>query len=178
MIVLESSSNIYIGVTDSYGGWVTGIVQYYDDSDRDKVIGYIDYQLSDSEHEIYINMIQVSDEYKRRGIATEMLYALRNEYPDYYVDWGYTTPDGTALKSKLTTTQLNPEFVKIQNAIQICQDLLEKLEVKLNDDEWLSSAEQSEIDKVADKWQKVYDKKRDLEYSLDDMREYITVWKN
>ena len=54
--------NIYVGITDSYGGWLHGIVHYYDGDD---VVGYVDYQLNNNEHEIYINMIKVDDNYKR-----------------------------------------------------------------------------------------------------------------
>jgi hypothetical protein len=102
---------------------------------------------------------------------------LKSEYPEYYVDWGYTTTDGTKLKEALTITTKNKDYENKEKTIAILDDLLAKLESKLNNDEWLDTTPQEEILKVSDKWQLYYDKKRDLEYDLSDMREYITVWK-
>lgn len=168
------SDNIYIGIVDSYGGWLHGVVYYYDGDD---VVGYVNYQLNNNKHEIYIDMIKVDDNYKRQGIATKMLYRLRDEYKDYYVDWGMTTPDGTKLYNKLCKTELNPEYENIQKALETCQTLLDDCESKLNNDEWLENSSQQQIDKVGHLWEKLYDKKRDLEDKLEDMRQYITVWR-
>lgn len=181
-ICIRSASNtidlknakIRLEVYDSYSGWITGAVicEY-----SDIVIGKIDIQLSDDENEIYINMIEVLPEYRRQGIATKMFDFLRSEYSDYYVDWGFTTPDGTKLKAQLTRTEKNPEYENIEKSLQTIEKMLHDAEVKLNDDNWLEHTEQSVIDKVSDRWQKLYSKKRDLEQDLEDLREYITVWK-
>lgn len=168
------SDNIYIGIIDSYGGWLQGVVYYYDGDD---VVGYVNYQLNNNKHEIYIDMIKVDDNYKRQGIATKMLYGLRDQYKDYYVDWGMTTPDGTKLYNKLCKTESNPEYENIQKALETCQTLLDDCESKLNNDEWLENSSQQQIDKVGHRWEKLYDKKRDLEDKLQDIREYITVWR-
>ena len=168
------SDNIYVGIVDSYRGWLKGIVHYYDGDD---VVGYVNYQLNNNKHEIYIDMIKVDDNYKRQGIATKMLYQLRDQYKDYYVDWGMTTPDGTKLYNKLCKTEPNPEYENIQKALETCQTLLDDCESKLNNDEWLENSSQQQIDKVGHRWEKLYDKKRDLEDKLEDMRQYITVWR-
>jgi GNAT superfamily N-acetyltransferase len=161
-------------VWDSYGGWVTGsVVCEY----NDEIIGKIDIQIGDDANEIYIDMVEVKPEYRRQGIATQMFNFLRNEFSDYYIEWGFTTPDGTRLKEALTITTKNKDYENKEKTIAILDDLLAKLESKLNDDEWLDTTPQEEILKVSDKWQLYYDKKRDLEYDLSDMREYITVWK-
>ena len=166
--------NIYIGITDSYRGWLSGYVNYFDGDD---VVGYVNFQLSSQEKEVYIDMIQVDDKHKRQGIATKMLYRLRDEYPGYYVDWGLTTEDGAQLYNKLCKTELNPEYENIQKALETCQTLLNDCESKLNNDEWLENSSQQQIDKVGHRWEKLYDKKRDLEDKLQDIREYITVWR-
>jgi hypothetical protein len=149
------------------------VVCYY----NNKLVGSIDIQINNGQEEIYIDMIKVEPDYRRQGIATQMFNYLKSEYPEYYVDWGYTTTDGTKLKEALTITTKNKDYENKEKTIAILDDLLAKLESKLNNDEWLDTTPQEEILKVSDKWQLYYDKKRDLEYDLSDMREYITVWK-
>jgi GNAT superfamily N-acetyltransferase len=122
-------------------------------------------------------MIEVKPEYRRQGIATAMFDYIRSEYNDYYVDWGFTTPDGTKLKDALTTTVKNPEYENLEKSIDTLNKLLEKCEIKLNDDDWLENAPQDEKLKVANKWDMIYSKKRDLEHDMEDLREYITTWK-
>ena len=170
----EEKSPIYIGVLDSYGDWLQCYVSY---TENDKRAGYINFQLNLSSKEIFIDMISVDEGSRRKGIATKMLYALRDEYPDYYVDWGYTTEDGTKLKTALTVTEENEKYVNMQRAIDTCDKLLAQLEEKLNDDEWLETTPHDEIEKTALKWDKINSKKRDLEYDIQDMRQYITRWK-
>lgn len=161
-------------VWDSYGGWVKGSVVCEYNGD---IVGKIDIQIGNDANEIYIDMIEVKPEYRRQGIATQMFNFLRNEFSEYYVDWGFTTPDGTKLKEKLTTTIKNPEYDNLEKSINILNNLLSKYETKLNDDEWLENTPQEEINKIGDKWQMLYSKKRDLEYDIQDLREYITTWK-
>ena len=122
-------------------------------------------------------MIEVKPEYRRQGIATQMFNFLRKEFADYYVEWGFTTSDGTQLKDKLTVTVKNPEYDNLEKSINTLSNLLSKCEEKLNDDEWLESAPQEEINRVSNRWQLLYDKKRDLEYDIQDLREYLTTWK-
>ena len=165
---------IHTEVWDSYGGWVQGTVvcEYNND-----VIGKIDVQINNDEEEIYIDMIEVKPEYRRQGIATQMFNFLRKEFADYYVEWGFTTSDGTQLKDKLTVTVKNPEYDNLEKSINTLSSLLSKCEEKLNDDEWLESAPQEEINRVSNRWQLLYDKKRDLEYDIQNLREYLTTWK-
>lgn len=161
-------------VWDSYDGWVQGAVvcEYNND-----IVGKIDVQINNDEEEIYIDMIEVKPEYRRQGIATQMFDFLRKEFADYYVEWGFTTSDGTQLKEKLTNTIKNPEYDNLEKSINTINNLLSKCEEKLNDDEWLESVPQEEINRVSNRWQLLYDKKRDLEYDIQDLREYLTTWK-
>lgn len=166
--------NIHIEVWDSYDSWIQGAVVCEYNGD---IVGKIDIQVNHDDEEIYIDMIEVRPEYRRQGIATQMFKFLRKKYAEYYVDWGYTTSDGTKLKNKLTVTVKNPEYDNLEKSINTLNNLLSKCETKLNDDEWLENTPQEEILKVSDKWQLYYNKKRDLEYDIQDLREYITTWK-
>ena len=170
----EERNPIYIGVLDAYGNCMYCYVSY---TEGDEQLGYINFRLDTYEKEIFIDMISVSENSRRKGIATKMLYALKDEYPDYYVDWGYTTEDGTKLKNALTVTTENEEYVNKEKTIDACNKLLTKLEDKLNDDEWLENTPQEEIEKVASKWDKIHSKKRELEQDIQDIRQFITRWK-
>lgn len=57
--------------------------------------GYIDYSIYDGK--IYINMIEVLPEYRRRGIGTGMLGYLSQQNPGMDIEFGYKTDDGDAL---------------------------------------------------------------------------------
>lgn len=55
--------------------------------------GYIDYAIYDDE--IYIQMIEVGEKYRRQGIATKMMDNLKKMYPGVKIHPGFTTKDGT-----------------------------------------------------------------------------------
>lgn len=143
----------------------------------DMYVAYIDFQVNEDIEEIYIEMIEVGDDFRRRGIATKMFNKLRNEYPDYYIDWGYTLPDGEKLKQALTDTIENPEYIELKSKIDKMDEELEELERYANDDDWLEQSTQEEREAIGDKWDQLYDEKRDLENELQDIRRWITTWK-
>ena len=45
----------------------------------------------------HISMIEVLEDYRRQGIATQMLRYLQGQYPNEEIVWGYLTEDGSAL---------------------------------------------------------------------------------
>ena len=140
-------------------------------------IGYVDFRLNTDENEIYIEMIEVSPQYRRKGIATGMLNEIRSNYPNHYVDWGWTTEDGEYLKDKLTQDELNPEYIEIKNKLDEISKRLNELEGVLNNDAWLNNTSNEEIEQAGDEWELLYDRQRELQQELDDVRKYITVWK-
>ncbi len=65
-----------------------------EDKNTGKRIGYIDYSIYDNE--IYIKIVRVEDEYKRRGIGTKMIEFLKNIDEDIKnINLGYSTDEGT-----------------------------------------------------------------------------------
>lgn len=58
-------------------------------------VGKIDYSVFEGVPSI--QMIEVSEEFRRQGIATEMLKKLQSEFPDVEIDWGSLTEDGAKL---------------------------------------------------------------------------------
>ncbi len=48
-----------------------------------------------------ISMIKVKPAYQRMGIGKALVLNLQKEFPDTEIEWGMTTPEGTALKDSL-----------------------------------------------------------------------------
>jgi GNAT superfamily N-acetyltransferase len=60
-----------------------------------KVVGYLDY---DEYHdEVHIQMIEVDEEYRRKGIGMALLRELDKLYPETEILYGMETPEGAAL---------------------------------------------------------------------------------
>jgi len=57
-----------------------------------KDYGYIDFVIFDGK--IHISMVEVFDEYRRRGIATKMVEYMRSQNPGLPIFWGYATGSG------------------------------------------------------------------------------------
>ena len=172
--LLESSEKIYDTFYSSYRNYIKGTVICEID---DVVAGHIDIELNSDENIIYIDMIEVEDEYRRKGIATRMLYYLRNTYPDFYIDWGWTTPDGTALKDKLTITQISDHYIELVKMHDEVEKKLSVVEELLNDKEWLLSHNEEEIEELGKKWDKLYGELNDIDDELSDTRKDVTVWR-
>jgi GNAT superfamily N-acetyltransferase len=62
----------------------------------DKRIGHLDFSGNNLDQEARIQHIETDPDHRRQGVATAMLNKLREDYPK--LNWGGTTPDGTALK--------------------------------------------------------------------------------
>jgi GNAT superfamily N-acetyltransferase len=58
-------------------------------------LGRVDYSVYDGQPAI--QMIEVAPEFRRQGVATELLRNLQLEYPDQEIDWGSLTADGSQL---------------------------------------------------------------------------------
>lgn len=170
---IANNATIRLDIYDSYGGWAQGaIVCYYEQT----LLGSIDIQVNDDEQEIYINMIEVNPEYRRQGIATRMFDYLKFEFPNFYVEWGFTTADGEKLRNALTVTIENEEYTELENRITEIDNQITELEAKFDDD-WLNSVPKDEYLMDCDMWQSLYDEKKNLDDKLSDIRKYITVWK-
>jgi len=50
-----------------------------------------------------INMIEVLPEYRRKGVAKQMLAVLAKEVGSENIEWGMMTPDGSEFKKSIET---------------------------------------------------------------------------
>lgn len=66
----------------------------------------------------HISMIEVLEDYRRQGIATQMLRYLQGQYPNEEIVWGYLTEDGSALYQAVVDEQPNPDYLRIQNDLE------------------------------------------------------------
>ena len=66
---------------------------------KKNLLGYLEYSVYDGE--AYIQMIEVRQSEKRKGIATALIQSLQHDYKD--INWGYTTEEGTRLKRYIDT---------------------------------------------------------------------------
>lgn len=88
-----------------------------------KFAGYINYSIYEKQPSI--QMIHVEDEFRKRlGIGKAMVKHLQKQFPDTEINWGTTTPEGTALYNSLSKQIIyNPLYKKYK-------DLLVELEEK------------------------------------------------
>lgn len=66
----------------------------------------------------HIGMIEVLEDYRRQGIATQMLRYLQGQYPNEEIVWGYLTEDGSALYQAVVDEQPNPDYLRVQNDLE------------------------------------------------------------
>lgn len=66
----------------------------------------------------HISMIEVLEDYRRQGIATQMLRYLQGQYPNEEIVWGYLTEDGSALYQAVVDEQPNPDYLRVQNDLE------------------------------------------------------------
>jgi len=64
-----------------------------------KNVGGIDYTVY--QDEVHIDWIEVSPHMRRKGIGRALVEALEDGWPGASINWGMTTPWGTALRESL-----------------------------------------------------------------------------
>lgn len=68
-------------------------------NERGTPIGALHYQ--QFEDLVLIGWIGVTEDYRRKGVATQLYIALQKEWPNKKITWGTTTPEGTALRESI-----------------------------------------------------------------------------
>jgi ribosomal protein S18 acetylase RimI-like enzyme len=92
-----------------------------------EVVGTIEY--SEYNGKPHIQMINVNQDYRRKGIAKKMLQDLQSRYPEIEINWGYTTEDGTKLYESVTEKVENPNFdSKLFNKAEKLKKQIKELE--------------------------------------------------
>jgi len=98
---------------DSHNGQIDMLMQAVR---GELTVGTIRYSIF--EERPHINMIEVLEDYRRQGIATQMLRYLQGQYPNEEIEWGYLTEDGSALYRAVVDEQPNPEYQKVKTDLE------------------------------------------------------------
>lgn len=93
---------------------------------NDDVAGWIDYAVY--ENEPSIQMIEVKDQYKRLGLAKQMLMKLQNKYPEQEIDWGSLTADGSKLYNSMKWKQIPGPGYETYKSLQAWKEKQNELE--------------------------------------------------
>ena len=98
----------------------------------------------------HISMIEVLEDYRRQGIATQMLRYLQGQYPDEEIEWGYLTEDGSALYRAVVDEQPNPEYQKAKTNLEDITRLYDGYVQRMESGGILSPAEAADMDDLED----------------------------
>ena len=98
----------------------------------------------------HINMIEVLEDYRRQGIATQMLRYLQGQYPNEEIEWGYLTEDGSALYRAVVDEQPNPEYQKAKTDLDEITRLYDGYVQRMESGGILSPAEVADMDDLED----------------------------
>lgn len=179
MIVLETlNGRISTYSVDAYSGQVD---MHKDYIIGDEVVGRLEYSIYDDEP--YIQMTTVIPEYKRKGIATELLKSLDKDFPNTPIHIGYTTDEGTPFYNRITRTIDNPDYTRKKSALDTINKMLDdidryweeftaKFEYDVTDEEREKLL--ADADRVQNKQDKLEAKKRELEDDLDSIPATLT----
>ena len=148
-------------IKDSYGGEAFMVMSAMDGN---KVAGTIEYSVY--EDTPAIQMIEVAEGYKRKGVATKMLQALQSEYKDTEIQFGYTTEEGEKLLKAITYEVPNKAVINYNKKLKRLETELETYQKTL-DDVWkkvednpsyeFTNKDRSIIESVGDKWNETSD---------------------
>lgn len=148
-------------VKDSYGGEAFMVMSAMDGN---KVAGTIEYSVF--EDVPAIQMIEVAEGYKRKGVATKMLQALQREYKDTEIQFGYTTEDGEKLLKAISYEVPNKAVINYNKKLKRLETELDGYQKTL-DDVWnkveenpsyeFTDKDRSIIETVGDKWNETSD---------------------
>lgn len=153
-------------VVDSYSGQTNSIKKAFVDGKEVGTLEYVDYNGKPS-----ISMINVDSEYRRQGVAEQMLSELQKEYPNKEIEWGTMTESGAKLRDSVTKN--------IQNATVAAKKAeLIKTKEQIKEFESLSDDEAAKLsEKEGDEWNSLYDKEIKLENELRNRKEFKKVIK-
>ena len=98
----------------------------------------------------HISMIEVLEDYRRQGIATQMLRYLQGQYPNEEIVWGYLTEDGLALYQAVVDEQPNPDYLRVQNDLEDITREFDAYVRRLDGGAILSHQEAADMDDLED----------------------------
>ena len=96
-------------------------------------------------------MIEVLEDYRRQGIATQMLRYLQGQYPNEEIEWGYLTEDGSALSTgRWWTNSPTRNIKKVKTDLEDITRLYDGYVQRMDNGGILSPAEAADMDDLED----------------------------
>lgn len=132
----------------------------------DKVVGIIDFTTYNDE--VSIKMVRTANEYKRTGIATELIKLIQSEYPKSEIDFGLLTDEGSPWYNSLKSKNILYVDEGKKRRIHNLHNLYDKLH-KIKSDLLKQDSYSDEDGKLFDK---ISDLSRDAEDEAYDLMEY------
>ena len=126
-----------------------------------KVAGTLEY--SEYEGKPSVKMVEVSPEYRRKGVGTKLLQELQKAYPNTEIDFGMLTDDGAKLINKSTyeveNKELADKFARKEELQKIIDEYDKTIEESHENDTDLPEG-------YAEDYNELYDELQDLEKEL------------
>lgn len=138
----------------------------YGEAKEREVAGTLDYSVVGDTPSV--TMIEVAEEYRRRGIGTNLMQMLQQDYPNSEINFGHTTSLGTPFIEAITYTvpdevsspllqkyeQLQQRLTDIENGLKeiyALDEIAESRELTLDEQKIVAGYEQ-----LGDAWDSVY----------------------
>lgn len=136
-----------------------------------EVYGYIKY--AEYREDPYIQYIEVAENHRRQGIATNLLRELQKLYEGKEIDWGMTTEDGTKLREAITYVVEDAEVKALTERLSSAQTALQHNEAQLNElykIEEPSQEDHIEFERLGEQWEALTDEIWSLKEQIGDRR--------
>ena len=140
---------------DSYSGQTDLVITGKIDGKTVGTLEYSEYQGTPS-----IQMIKVEPEYRRRGIAKQMLQALQKKYGDTEIEFGMSTNEGTELLKATTYDVENKKYATLKKEYDAITKELQVREDKFNAG---TITEEEE-----DSWNDLHDRQYEIEKQINE----------
>lgn len=141
----QEETQILVEALDAHHGQIDMLMQAVR---GELTVGTIRYSIFEGRP--HISMIEVLEDYRRQGIATQMLRYLQGQYPNEEIVWGYLTEDGSALYQAVVDEQPNPDYLRIQNDLEDITREFDAYVRRLDGGAILSPQEAADMDDLED----------------------------
>jgi GNAT superfamily N-acetyltransferase len=136
-----------------------------------KVVGYIRYVVY--QDEVHLSMIKVHEDYRRKGIATQLVKHLQKMFPNTEIQKGSMTDDGSKLFGVLPThTVVDPNYAPKFKRHEEVKNMLKKY----SDDFEAMSDKSTFMDTHSD-WNDLHDENDKLDQELYGKKPTKTIFK-
>jgi hypothetical protein len=162
-------------ITDAYSGQTNNTLKAMVDN---KPVGNVDYTVFNGSPSV--SMINTADEFRRQGVATDMLRELQTKFPDKEIDFGMFTDEGSKLYKSLPKETKPTEFAKQFDELDQLKkkrDMLMSEAEKFYAIETPTSKQRAAFEKVVSPLNDMHDKIYELETMLNNKSRLMTLIK-